>query len=69
MSADFLRLGEQVAALLAAGARAFHVDVMDAHFVPNLTLGPGLTAALAGPVQAAGGTRRRPPDGVPARAS
>jgi ribulose-phosphate 3-epimerase len=56
MSADFLRLGEQVEALLAAGARAFHVDVMDAHFVPNLTLGPGLTAALAGPVQAAGGT-------------
>ncbi len=56
MSADFLRLGEQVDALLAVGARAFHVDVMDAHFVPNLTLGPGLTAALAGPVQAAGGT-------------
>ena len=56
MSADFLRLGEQVEALLAAGARAFHVDVMDAHFVPNLTLGPGLAAALAGPVQAAGGT-------------
>jgi len=56
MSADFLRLGEQVDALLAAGARAFHVDVMDAHFVPNLTLGPGLTAAVAGPVRAAGGT-------------
>jgi ribulose-phosphate 3-epimerase len=56
MSADFLRLGEQVDALLAAGARAFHVDVMDAHFVPNLTLGPGLTAALAGRVRAAGGT-------------
>lgn len=56
MSADFLRLGEQVDALLAAGARAFHVDVMDAHFVPNLTLGPGLAAALAGPVRAAGGT-------------
>jgi ribulose-phosphate 3-epimerase len=56
MSADFLRLGEQVEGLIAAGARAFHVDVMDAHFVPNLTLGPGLTAALAGPVRAAGGT-------------
>jgi ribulose-phosphate 3-epimerase len=56
MSADFLRLGEQVEGLLSAGARAFHVDVMDAHFVPNLTLGPGLTAALAGPVRAAGGT-------------
>ncbi|MDX6555590.1 MAG: ribulose-phosphate 3-epimerase [Miltoncostaeaceae bacterium] len=56
MSADFLRLGDQVDALLAGGARAFHVDVMDAHFVPNLTLGPGLTAALAGPVRDAGGT-------------
>jgi ribulose-phosphate 3-epimerase len=56
MSADFLRLGEQVEGLLSAGARAFHVDVMDAHFVPNLTLGPGLTAALAEPVRAAGGT-------------
>lgn len=56
MSADPLRLGEQVNALLAAGARAFHVDVMDAHFVPNLTLGPGLAAALAEPVRAVGGT-------------
>jgi ribulose-phosphate 3-epimerase len=55
MSADFLRLGEQVDALLGAGARIFHVDVMDAHFVPNLTLGPGIAEALAGPVHAAGG--------------
>ncbi len=55
MSADFLRLGAQIDDLIVAGARVFHVDVMDAHFVPNLTVGPGFTAALAGPVRAAGG--------------
>ena len=55
MAADLLRVGEQVDALLAADARAFHVDVMDAHFVPNLTLGSDFTRALAGPVRAAGG--------------
>ena len=55
MSADPLRLGAEVDALLAAGARVFHVDVMDAHFVPNLTLGPAVATALRGPVGAAGG--------------
>lgn len=55
MSADFLRLGEQVDALLGAGARIFHVDVMDAHFVPNLTVGTGFAARLAEPVRGAGG--------------
>ncbi len=55
MSADFLRVGDQVASLLDAGARVFHVDVMDGHFVPNLTVGPGFAAGLAGPVVAAGG--------------
>lgn len=55
MSADPLRVGEQLDALIAAGARAFHVDVMDAHFVPNLTLGSDFARAVAGPIHAAEG--------------
>jgi ribulose-phosphate 3-epimerase len=55
MSADFLRLGAQIESLTNAGARVFHVDVMDGHFVPNLTVGTGFTAALAGPVREVGG--------------
>src|SRR5580704_15028515 len=46
LSADFARLGEQVAALEAAGCRMFHVDVMDGHFVPNITLGPPVFESL-----------------------
>ena len=46
LSADFARLGEQVAALEEAGCRMLHVDVMDGHFVPNLTIGPPVVASL-----------------------
>ena len=46
LAADFTRLGDQVRAVERAGAKMIHVDIMDGHFVPNLTMGPPITESL-----------------------
>ena len=55
LSADFRRLGEQIETVMDAGARVIHVDVMDGHFVPPITIGPLIVEGIRDQVQEAGG--------------
>ena len=54
-AADFMRLGEEIEALLACGCRIFHFDIGDAHFVPPVTIGPVVLRSIAPVIHAAGG--------------
>jgi ribulose-phosphate 3-epimerase len=62
IAADLTRLGEQVGEAISAGAEYIHLDVMDGHFVPNMTFGP-LVAAAVKPLTAAGCYSGCAPDG------
>jgi ribulose-phosphate 3-epimerase len=55
LAADWSRMGEQVREVMDAGARVIHVDVMDGHFVPPITMGPQMVSALADQVHGADG--------------
>jgi ribulose-phosphate 3-epimerase len=55
LSADFAQLGAQVEEVMSAGARVIHVDVMDGHFVPPITIGPLVAGSIADQVHDAGG--------------
>jgi ribulose-phosphate 3-epimerase len=55
LSADYARLGEQIAVVMEAGARGIHVDVMDGHFVPPITIGTVIVEAVRDQVHEAGG--------------
>ena len=55
LSADFSKLGAQIADVMASGARLIHVDVMDGHFVPPITIGPLVAGSIADQVHQAGG--------------